>query len=240
MIDAVGVVVPARNEAGHIEACLESIKAALHALPPGLDSAIWVVVDRSTDDTARMAAKVLAGRPRCGWEVSCTARPLGKLRHQGALEVLHLLRGHPPARTWLLNTDADSEVPAEWATRHLDYASQGSHAVAGVVRLGDLSHLHPKTVRHYEGLLASQEAMDHPQVYGANLGVRGDAYLTVGGFPARATGEDAHLVSRLVKAGFRVAHPSEIYVSTSARLDGRASGGLADLLGKMQTDALQS
>jgi glycosyltransferase involved in cell wall biosynthesis len=240
MIDAVGVVVPARNEAGHIEACLESIKVALDALPLRLDTAIWVVVDRSTDDTARIVERVLAGRPRCGWAISRGAHPVGRLRHHGALEVLCLLRRHTPARTWLLSTDADSEVPADWAARHLRYASQGAHAVAGVVRLSDLNHLHPRTLRRYQGLLASERAMDHAQVYGATLGVRADAYLAVGGFAARATGEDGDLVNRLVDCGFQVSHRYDVYVSTSARLDGRASGGLADLLGQMQREALQS
>ena len=47
MITAVGVVVPAHNEAGRVGACLESIKVALAALPSNVDSAIWVMVDRS-------------------------------------------------------------------------------------------------------------------------------------------------------------------------------------------------
>jgi hypothetical protein len=67
-------------------------------------------------------------------------------------------------------------------------------------------------------------------VYGANLGVRADAYLAVGGFGAVATGEDHHLWRRLGQAGYRRSYAAESTVRTSARRHGRAPGGLADLL----------
>ncbi len=239
MITAVGVVVPAHNEARRVRACLASIKVALAALPRHVDSAIWVIVDRSTDDTLRIVETSLAGRPSWGWETSCQARPVGWLRHRGAEAVLQVLRSHLPARTWLLHTDADSEVPSDWAIRHLRLAESGADAVAGIVRLDDLRHLDPRTVRRYEALVRSQmDGEANPQVYGANLGVRGDAYMAVGGFSARATGEDADLVRRLGRSNFRVVHALDVWVSTSARLEGRAHGGLADLLGQLQNEAV--
>jgi glycosyltransferase involved in cell wall biosynthesis len=239
MISAVGAVLPAHNEADRIETCLESIKAALERLPSGVDSAIWVVVDRSSDGTAEVVERALAGCPRSGLELSCQPRPVGSLRHRGVLEVLRLLRPHTPARTWLLNTDADSQVPTDWALRHLRYAGTGAHAVAGLVRLTDPQHLHPQAVRRYQALLESrQRKLAHGHVYGANLGIRGDAYLEVGGFGPRSTGEDADVVRRLGLSGFQVAHASDVWVSTSARLSGRAKGGLADLLGQLQREAI--
>ena len=239
MITAVGVVVPARNEARRVGACLESIKVALGALPSDVRGAIWVIVDRSTDNTLRIVESSLARRPRCGWEFSGHACPIGWLRHRGAQAVFHLLRPHPAGRTWLLHTDADSEVPPDWAVRHVKLAEEGAHAVAGVVRLKDLRHLHPATVRRYEALVNSQRGdAARREVYGANLGVRGDAYVAVGGFKARATGEDADLVTRLERSRFRVVHAPDLWVTTSARLEGRAPGGLADLLGELQREAV--
>ena len=111
--------------------------------------------------------------------------------------------------------------------------------MAGIVRLNDLGHLHPMTVRRYEALVNSQrEGDDHARVYGANLGVRADAYMAVGGFRARGTGEDVDLVRRLGSSNFRVVHDPDVWVSTSARLEGRANGGLADLLGQLQKEAV--
>jgi glycosyltransferase involved in cell wall biosynthesis len=239
MITAVGVVLPAHNEADRIGTCLESIKTALERLPAGVDSAMWVVVDRSADGTAEIVKRALAGRSRSGLELSCLPRPIGSLRHRGALEVLRLLRPHPPAHTWLLSTDADSQVPTDWALRHLWYAGKGAPAVAGLVRLAGLHRLHPQAVRRYLALLESrQKELTHGHVYGANLGIRGDAYLKVGGFEPRSTGEDADMVRRLGSSGFQVTHASDVWVSTSARLSGRAKGGLADLLGELQREAV--
>ncbi len=239
MITAVGVVVPAHNEAGRVGACLASIKVALAALPSHVESAIWVIVDRSTDHTHRIVEASLAGRPASGWEHSRPARPVGWLRHRGAQAVLQQLRSHPAAQTWLLHTDADSEVPSDWALRHVRLANDGAHAVAGIVRLNDLGDLHPMTVRRYEALVnARREGVAHAQVYGANLGVRADAYMAVGGFRARGTGEDVDLVRRLGSSNFRVVHDLDVWVSTSARLEGRANGGLADLLGQLQKEAV--
>ncbi len=239
MITAVGVVVPAHNEARRVGACLDSIKVALAALPSHVESAIWVIVDRSTDGTLRIVETSLAGRPSSGSERRRRARPLGWLRHRGSQAVLQLLRSHPAAQTWLLHTDADSEVPNDWALRHVRLADGGAHAVAGIVRLDDLGHLHPTTVRRYSVLMKSQrEGVALAQVYGANLGVRADAYEAVGGFKARGTGEDVDLVRRLGSSNFRVVHDLDVWVSTSARLEGRAHGGLADLLGQLQKEAV--
>jgi Glycosyl transferase family group 2 len=183
--------------------------------------------------------RALAGHPRSGLELSCQPRPVGSLRHRGVLGVLRSLRPHPPGRTWVLNTDADSRVPTDWALSHLRYAGKGAHVVAGVVRLADLHHLHPQAVRRYEALLESrQRQLTHGHVYGANLGIRGDAYLEVGGFGPRSTGEDADIVRRLGLSGFQVTHAFDVWVSTSARLNGRATGGLADLLGELQREAV--
>jgi LmbE family N-acetylglucosaminyl deacetylase len=76
---------------------------------------------------------------------------------------------------------------------------------------------------------------EHRHVYGANLGVRADAYLAVGGFPADGAGEDHGLWERLRAAGYPLVSPASPRVTTSARLHGRAEGGLADLLLSLQT-----
>jgi hypothetical protein len=78
----------------------------------------------------------------------------------------------------------------------------------------------------------------HRHVYGANLGVRADAYLAVGGFPGDGAGEDHGLWTRLRAAGYPVISSAASRVTTSARLRGRAEGGLADLLRSLQAGCL--
>jgi hypothetical protein len=68
-------------------------------------------------------------------------------------------------------------------------------------------------------------------VHGANLGIRGDAYLALGGWPALPTGEDTELARRASSAGhLRIARTAAIPVVTSTRRAGRAPQGFSGYL----------
>lgn len=216
MIGAVGVVVPARNEEDRVGACLRSVLAAF---PPGVATAVVVVLDRCTDRTAE--------RVPAGVDVLTNAHPstVGELRDRGVRHLLGRLAGHRPERTWLLSTDADTVVGPDWVTDHLRHAAAGAHAVAGLADLdGAADPAYTRILR------AGMHPDGHTHVYGANLGVRADAYLAAGGFPAEVHGEDHALVARLRAGGFRVVTALDGRVRTSGRTVGRAPGGLADLL----------
>ncbi|MDO5495160.1 MAG: glycosyltransferase family 2 protein, partial [bacterium] len=73
----------------------------------------------------------------------------------------------------------------------------------------------------------------HEHVYGANLVVRLDAYLEVGGFERLDHGEDHRLVQRLREAGHRVATPLAPVVRTSGRITPRCPDGLGALLARL-------
>ncbi len=75
-----------------------------------------------------------------------------------------------------------------------------------------------------------------PPVHGANLGVRLDAYLAVGGFPVVACGEDQMLVDRLTAEGYRVLASSDEPVHTSARRTARAGGGFSSHLRALELE----
>lgn len=248
-VAAVGVVVPARDEEERVGACLESLRRALGALPGGVAVAVAVVLDRCSDATPELVAALLADWPEAV-AVTVTgdvvppvgadpgARPrllrgtgVGALRDLGVREVLHRLAPHPRAGTWLLSTDADTTVPPDWALAHLRLAAAGAHAVAGTADLDGVEHLAAGAVRRYRAVVErGLHGGTHRHVYGANLGVRADAYLAVGGFPADGAGEDHGLWHRLRAAGYTLAQPVDVGVRTSARLHGRADGGLAGLL----------
>jgi hypothetical protein len=158
--------------------------------------------------------------------------------------LLARLASVPASRTWLLSTDADSTVPPSWVVNHLRFAESGSDAVAGTVGLDATGRLDPSVLRRYARVVDAGfetagsgcgDAGGHRHAYAANLGVRASAYLDVGGFPPVASGEDHALLHRLRRAGYWIARPTDLRVRTSARLDGRARGGLADLLGRLHT-----
>jgi hypothetical protein len=75
---------------------------------------------------------------------------------------------------------------------------------------------------------------DPAGLYAANLGLRAAPFLQVGGFPAVRSGEDGGVVRRFRAAGHHVVVARGLPVATRARLDGRAVGGLADLLREQQ------
>ncbi|MCE3552154.1 glycosyltransferase [Pseudonocardia sp. RS11V-5] len=218
-VEAVAVVVPARDEAERIGACLRSVRVALAG--SGLPGAICVVADRCTDATEAVAA------PHAAVVRNTEARTIGELRTLGASRLLARL----PGRTWLLSTDADTVVPPSWVADHLRHARRGADAVVGIVDLDDPDALPPDVLCRYSDLVGAGIAVDrHTHAYAANLGVRAEAFRQVGGFPAVPSGEEHALLARLRAAGYRVVSPTDVRARTSARTEGRAVGGLADLL----------
>ena len=211
-IEAVGIVVPARDEAAGIARCLRAVRIAV--AEAGLPAAVCVVADRCRDETAEIAAGYA--------DVVVNERPLtmGELRNTGVAA----LRGLPTG-AWLLSTDADTVVPRTWVLDHLRYAHAGADVVAGMADLDDPTSLTPEVLGRYTRLLAVGG-----HAYAANLGVRAALFERIGGFPAVAVGEEHALLARARTAGGRVVHAADVRVRTSARTRGRAEGGLADLL----------
>ena len=219
----VGVVVPARDEEDRIGARLESLAAAVRRA--GRPTVVCVVADRCRDATAELARAA-------GVEVVRNDRPLtiGDVRNLGFRRVASRLGG-VTERTWLLGTDADTVVPPTWIADHLRYAETGVAAVAGAVDLDDPHRLPADALARYTRLVAARVAgRTHGHAYAANLGVRADAFLQVGGYPGVLSGEEHALLARLRHAGHRVLCPTDVRARTSARTTGRARGGLADLL----------
>jgi hypothetical protein len=143
-----------------------------------------------------------------------------------------------PQDLWIATTDADSEVSPTWLSRQLDYAAIGFDAVAGVIELLDDEDRLPSVFESFEQTYRFTSDTAHAHVHGANLGVRGDAYLAVGGFPQLALAEDHALWERLGAHGCRRVSPIDVVVATSARLRGRAPGGFADTLASIQPEPI--
>jgi glycosyltransferase involved in cell wall biosynthesis len=238
VIDAVGVVVPARDEEATVQRCLRRIRRALDRLPEPVDHSVVLIADRCADRTAELAEQVFAGWPAGQVLVNTRSRPLGELRDLGVRTALGALAGHRPDRIWLLSTDADSVVDPQWALAHLRHAAAGRRAVAGAADLLGHHRLPPVVRERYRRVLhAARIPEGHGNIYGANLGVRADAYLAVGGFHPLTTGEDRDLWHRLTAAGHPACHADDARVSTSARRHGRAPHGLADLLRSLEEPA---
>jgi glycosyltransferase involved in cell wall biosynthesis len=221
----VHVVIPARNEEAVLAACLRSVRRAawqVRLTRPAARVDVLVVLDSCTDGTAG----VLAGFPEVTG-LPVTYGGVGATRAAGVLAAVATTAAAPD-HLWLASTDADSEVPTDWLTVQLEQADRGAHAVVGTVRPARSAELLvPWHARHavHDG---------HPHVHGANLGVRLDQYVEVGGFDPLEEHEDVRLVERLVASDAVVVRTAAGRVTTSDRLEGRTPGGFAAYLRRLQ------
>ena len=161
-------------------------------------------------------------------------RSAGTARRLGAEAVIERFRHVDPGSLWLANTDADSRVCQDWIDVQLRLADRGVTGVAGIVRLAPGGT--PEAHAAFRDTYAVSADGSHAHIHGANIAVRGDAYLDVGGWTDRALAEDHCLWRRLRGRGWPVSSPASSVVITSGRLTGRASGGFADAL-KARIDA---
>jgi glycosyltransferase involved in cell wall biosynthesis len=223
LIRRIAVIVPAANEEQQIGNCLASIRAArahLYRASASVRIRIVVVLDGCRDLTARIAAAGGDVQP-----VTITAGNVGMARRSGARAAL--AGAGPVGELWLANTDADSEVPVNWLTSMMAEAGRGAHVVLGTVVPGP--DLRPAARTRWVSRHHLRDG--HPHVHGANFGIRGDAYLDLGGWQPMVTGEDADLARRAAHSGhLRISRIGSAPVTTSARHEGRAPRGFSSYL----------
>ncbi|MEP9394486.1 MULTISPECIES: glycosyltransferase [Gordonia] len=216
------VVVPARNEEGLIDRCLSMIarcRDELVSKRAPMAVSVTVVLDRCDDGTAAIAHRHGARL------VECDAGTVGGARHLGVTAALGSVGDSELANHWIANTDADSAVPHDWLIAHAELASAGADLVAGLVTPDEAPLTpHQRTRWH----LAHPVESGHSQIYGANLGIRGDIYRAIGGFEPLATGEDRALVAAAGVLGAITVATARGIVSTSARRYSRAPNGFAE------------
>ena len=227
---AVAVVVPARDEAGSIAACVQSVVAACEQCS-ARERWIVVVADQCDDDTAELALNTLGP---LGEVIQSRRGAAGAARRLGCAAALRRFsgQGYRANEIWLANTDADTSVPTDWLEQQLTLARGGARAVAGTVSIPSLRH-HGRDIAH---LLMSDYLVQvdgsHSHVHGANFGVAAEAYLDVGGWSDARLAEDHCLWERLRARGWPLMATAGLCVQTSARLRGRAAGGFASTLSK--------
>lgn len=222
----VAALLPARDEEALLPRCLRSVLRACAALPPGVTGDIVLVADSCTDRTAALARELLGAQ---GVVVQKRAGSVGAARALAAETALNRASA-PPAQCWLANTDADCIVPPDWLTLQLCFAARGWRAVAGIIDVDQFTEHDPVVEERFRRTYPIHSDGTHPHVHGANLGVRADAYLQAGGWPALATAEDHDLWERLHTQRHPRISDARLRVLTSGRRLGRAPRGFADAL----------
>ncbi len=219
-VGEVVIVVPANNEGRLIGECLDALIVAVSRaeLEMGLSCRVVVVLDSCSDDTASVAQE--RGYAQL---IEVNGRNVGAARGVGIARAVEA-SAVPPRQLWIANTDADSRVPPNWIVHQAQLANEGADIVIGSV-YPDGDELGPEQLEDW----FHQETADPAvlRIHGANLGVRADTYLSVGGFAPNPEHEDVMLVERAIAHGARVKHSDGCAVATSARHHGRTPGGFA-------------
>lgn len=240
------IAVPARDEADRLPDCLDSIRLAVDAART-LDLIGIVVVavaahcccDATVEIASTSLASTASGPDRhhlsgVVWVYDHAAQ-VGDVRTQLVIEALHAT-GVSPDHAWLFSTDADTRVPPSWIVNGLRLAATtGADLVTGMVDL-DPAGLDPAVIGLHDDLIRTGMHPDgtHDHAYAANLMIKVDTFLELGGFPAVEHGEEHALLAAARSAGFCCVSDSAWRVVTSGRTVGRASRGLATVLNDLQ------
>jgi glycosyltransferase involved in cell wall biosynthesis len=236
------VVVPARDEAERIGACLRALAEQCGVSHEAYE--VVVVLDGCRDDTRARALEVGVRHPRLRLHLIelGISSGVGRARRVGmdlACERLFAV-GHPQGL--IASTDADSVVAANWLEAKRALAAVGASAIGGSIELDpvEASELSPQALRRRgeeaakrlrrvreSGIPCSDQIAEHHQFSGASLALTAAVYRECGGLPVSAALEDEALERELSNRGIPIHRSRAVRVSTSARTEGRAPRGLA-------------
>lgn len=245
------VAIPARNEEQRIAGCLAAIDEQRFAgARPGL--AVVVLVNNTTDNTISRVHH-FASASRLPVHIAECEFPPGHATaghaRATALDIAATLAKSDS--TIIATTDADSCPLPDWLDRIATAIAAGVDAVAGIVTF-DPREAGPTVCAiradeaRYSALQAEITARvdplphdpwpNHLWAWGANLAVTRGALRRCGGVPPVALAEDRAFAEALLRHDCLLRHDLGVRVVTSRRIDGRAPGGLADLLATYATD----
>ncbi|USQ15413.1 glycosyltransferase family 2 protein (plasmid) [Legionella lytica] len=226
MIKHICILIPAKNEEKLLPRCLYSIINATQLLPKSIHTDIICCVDSSSDNTFKIAQNIIGPQ---GIVLEISEGNVGFARRYATEEALNRYQGSLEA-CWLANTDADCEVPKNWLANHILWANQGTHALAGIVKVDSYSEHESQVPELFQNQYIIYEDDSHPHIHGANLGIRADVYLRTGGWKPLVTAEDHDLWNRMKTLSLNLKSHADCFVITSGRKQGRAPHGFAEKL----------
>ncbi|MBR9976029.1 MAG: glycosyltransferase [Bacteroidetes bacterium] len=192
-LPAVTVLVPARNEATHIAACVTSLRAQCYD-----NRRIEVIVldDHSEDNTVRIAREAIADDPR--FRILATA---GEGKKAALTEGVAAAQGEV-----VITTDADCHHDPEWLHAMVAPFIDGADIVAGPVVYNDRStffrRLQALEFLGLVGVGAGFFGIGYPRLCnGANLAYRRKAFIEANGYAGNdgvQSGDDEFLLHRIV------------------------------------------
>jgi hypothetical protein len=239
------IAIPAHDEADRIAPCLAAL-ARQRDIVPG-DGAVVVLANNCRDDTAAIAR---AARLPCALHVVEHSFAANQASAGAARRLaMDLARRLVCDRGIVLTTDADAVADTDWLAAMLDCFgdervdlvagrvsadwSELQHHPAAALEMGALEWRYGNLVPLVEDVLdplPHDPAPRHAQQCGANMAIRAAMFDAIGGLPAMPVGEDRALVEAVFRRDGGIRHANAPHVTASARVDGRAQGGMASAL----------
>ncbi|HEY6582301.1 MAG TPA: glycosyltransferase [Rubrobacter sp.] len=230
------VVVPARNEEDLIVPSLRALATQIRVKPSEYE--VLLVLDRCTDATGERAMAVADTHPQLRLHfLDGPGLGSGHARRVGMEAACERLTGLGRPAGLIASTDADTVVASDWLSVQLAATGRGARAVGGRIELDDGSlppavvHWHAERGRkRHQKILFDPDQLgtaEHWQFSGASLALTAETYAQVGGLEPRATLEDEGLERVLREQRIPIERLLSVRATTSSRLKGRASEGLA-------------
>jgi glucosyl-3-phosphoglycerate synthase len=234
------VIIPARDEAPRIAACLQALAAQRDV--PARSYEVIVVLDGCRDHTLQIVQQMARLRelPTIHAVTLSQSQGVGRARRLGMDIACRRLMSLGRQDGLIASTDADTTVAADWLGAQLALSSAGAEAIGGLIELDPQEQRildpHALAVREHSTSqrlasaiehAAGAATVEHPHFSGASLALTAAAYQRCGGLPVRAALEDEALAHALTRQGIAIHRPRHVRVRTSARTDGRAPRGLA-------------
>lgn len=225
------VVVPARDEEDHIEACLDAL-----ADQRGLAAdayAVLLVLDGCRDATEERARAAAARRRHLRlWLRHAAGQGVGAARRLGMDEAARCLLDAGQPDGLIASTDADTVVAPDWLARQLALVAGGARAVGGDIRLdtapaGAAERRAARGAKRLARVRERDPSAAHPHFAGASMALTAATYVTIGGMEPLTALEDEALGRRLEAAGIPITRAGDVHVRTAGRTAGRAPRGLA-------------
>ena len=245
------IAIPARDEQARLHRLLSALAIAAQCSPCPVSA--LVLANNCTDDTAGLARAFR--HPALAVETVETAFPPAQAHAGRARRLAMDLAWRPDAL--LITTDGDATPAPDFIAAPLRHVAQGVDLVCGTIgtdarqvlatpsgariaaaegAYGALVH----EIRHGIDRMAGRQPADgarpHYMESGAAIAIRGDAYAAIGGLPPAASSEDRALIHQAERHRLRIRYAADMHAHVSARLVGRARGGMAECLRRRMTD----
>lgn len=246
------VVVPACDEQDRIGSCLRAL-AEQYGVERGAFEVV-LVLDHCHDETRAIALRAAALAPRLRLIVLDSPFPgAGHARRAGMDFACDRLLEAGLGQALVASTDADTRVAPDWLAMQLALAAAGARAIGGRIDLDldEAAELAPAVLRTRSANARARHAhvlawdtrhagadddasvrdavacRDHHQFSGASLAVTAQTYREIGGLPVVDALEDEALQRLLEDNRIPIVRSDRVYVTTSARTNGRAPRGLS-------------